>query len=63
MSVDEFPVKIWKQYKTDSIYTFSVENYSKKLYACEYYVQCNEQKFTFAYFQSVIPVLKIAISR
>jgi hypothetical protein len=32
MPAEEFPVKAWKQYQTDSTYRFAAENYSKKDY-------------------------------
>jgi hypothetical protein len=35
MPAEDFPVKIWKQYQTDSTYAFFVENYSKKNYTLE----------------------------
>jgi hypothetical protein len=35
MPAEDFPVKIWKQYQTDSIYAFTTENYSRKNYTLE----------------------------
>ncbi|MDR2285919.1 MAG: hypothetical protein LBE04_00350, partial [Prevotellaceae bacterium] len=32
MSAEEFPLKVWEQYQTDSIYTFFEENYKRKDY-------------------------------
>jgi hypothetical protein len=32
MPAEEFPVKVWKQYRFDSIYALPVENYSQKNY-------------------------------